>query len=216
MNFGSIVDRIGGLLGFESETAKKKRLFMEKSQELTLAVNALDLELVSFKMDELDLLSMKSEVIQKGNRRNPKITKFPNIYHEPIFVSVLDYLSRGDGEMAMKVFSRSNVYTYWIKSDSVLIWSGNNFWGHLMPNGEFVYKNNKVVGRISSNKTHGHLEFAVSEKVQATMDLMVKDIKASTRAFDYTLFSSESAFELTKILALFILSNPSASFKLNL
>ena len=188
---------------------------MGKSQELTLAVNALDLDLVPFTMKELDLLSMKSEVRQKGSRRNPKIVKFPNIYHEPIFVSVMDYLSKAEGEMAMKIFSRSNVYSYWIKEESVLIWSGNNFWGHFLPSGEFVYKNNKVVGRVSSNPRNGHLEFAVSDKVQATMDLMVKDVKASTRAFDYTLFSSESAFELTKILALFILSNPSSSFKLN-
>ena len=105
---------------------------------------------------------------------------------------------------------------YWIKSDSVLIWSGNNFWGHLLPSGEFVYKNNKVVGKVNSNATQGHLEFIVSEKVQAIMDLMSTDPKASTRAFDYTMFSSESAFELTKILALFILSNPAASFRLNL
>ena len=216
MSKSSLKDRIGSLFGFESAEQKRKRFFTEKAEELTRSVNEFKIDLVAFEQKEFELLSMRYKILQKARRRNPKVLQFSNIYHEPLFVSIEDKISRGSDDAALKIFSKQSVYTYWLRSDYVSIWNGNNFWGNLLPDGRFIYKTNKVVGQLIPNGKSDRLEVHVSDQLQVGIDLSNKEIKASTRALTYSYFTSESAFELSKILTLFILTNPESSFKLDL
>ena len=212
----SLKDKIGSLFGFESAEQKRKRFFTEKAEELTRSVNEFKIDLVAFEQKEFELLSMRYKILQKARRRNPQVLQFSNIYHEPLFVSIEDKISRGSDDAALKIFSKQSVYTYWLRSDYVSIWNGNNFWGNLLPDGRFIYKTNKVVGQLIPNGKSDRLEVHVSDQLQVGIDLSNKEIKASTRALTYSYFTSESAFELSKILTLFILTNPESSFKLDL
>lgn len=217
MSKGSFLNVIGGLLGFETPEKKRKRAFTEKVAQLTEEVKAFKVDLIPIKQKEFELLSMKVDVLQKSRRgRRPKVLCYSNIYHESLFVSIEDQISRSSEDVALKIFSKDSVYTYWIRSDYVSIWHGSNFWGNLLPDGHFIYKNNKAVGKIQANNNSKRLEVHVNSELQAAIDLSQNTIKESTRALSYAHFSNDSAYELTRILVLFILSNPTASFKLDI
>lgn len=216
MSKGSLLDRIGGLLGFETAEKKRKSAFTAKATELVQEAKAFNVKLVPLEQKELELLSMKFDVLQKSRNRRAKILKFSNIYHEPLYVSVEEKVSRSSQDVALKIFSKQSVYTYWLRPDYVSIWNGSTFWGNLHPDGRFVYKNNKVVGQIITNGNSERLEIHVSGKLQIAIDLSETKVKASTRAFSYVHFSSDSAFELGQILSMFVLTNPESNFNLSL
>ena len=216
MSKNGFLNIIGGLLGFETPEKKRKRAFTDKINQLTEEVKAFKVNLVSTQQKEFELLSLKVDVLQKMRRRKPKVLRLSNIYHEPLFVSIEDLVSRSSEDVALKIFSRDGVYSYWIRPDYVSIWNGSNFWGNLLPDGRFIYKNNKAVGQIKANNQSERLEIHVSNELQAAIDLSHEEIKESTRALSYAYFNTESTYELSRILILFILSNPTASFKLNL
>ena len=207
---------IGGLLGFETADKKRKRAFKDKLNQLTEEVKAFKVNLVSTQQKEFELLSLKVDVLQKSRRRKPKVLSLSNIYHEPLFVSIEDLVSRSYEDVALKIFSKDGVYSYWIRPDYVSIWNGSNFWGNLLPDGRFIYKNNKAVGQIKANNQNERIEIYVSNELQAAIDLSHEEIKESTRALSYAYFNTESTYELSRILILFIMSNPTASFKLDL
>lgn len=204
---------LGGFLGIESADSKRKKAFMELSDALVQEVRDFKVPLISVVQKEFELLSLKQDILQKPRRRKSKVLQFNNIYHEPVFVSIEKAVDRYIGDAALKVFSKSGVYTFWIRPDYVSIWNGKEFWGNLMPDGRFVFKNNKVVGQVKTNHNHKRLEVWVSEQLQVAIDLTQRDIKDSTRALSYAYFSTDSAYELSAMLALFILANPDAGFK---
>ena len=57
MSKGSLLDRIGGLLGFETAEKKRKSAFTAKATELVQEAKAFNVKLVPLEQKELELLS---------------------------------------------------------------------------------------------------------------------------------------------------------------